>query len=619
MNKPSIELLYIWIDKTQYHCFEHSEFNLSSNYSFEYDYQNHVLKCVKANYPNVFDKDKTLKNITAIVGNNGVGKTTFLNCIINRSFIFDFGKKKDNDNRSKFFIAAFEKEGKIVVENYTMDNIVFEFDGDSHPVPSLLIAKRYPSVFGSVTTAYLSTESKTKTEIGIEKSGSGTIIVTPYQFKNGGLSFLKTKSLDIDSYRIEASHFDLEDFVTTAYYVANDNKLVRNKNVTISFKTFSDVYVVKNASFSPITNIKMETLLSKKSLDESRLFLFGPVISLIFSLLDEISCLGFKTGDICKKEKIELNDLEAILLFVQENIRNEKTRKYFINAISEIKLLNEILGIDYSIDESVTLNEFLSRKELHISRPANTFKPLFNFVLKHDKSFILKYLVLEMDKSDGELSHLRHLSYLYYLANIERFAPKYKLNYNILLLLDEIENHLHPEWQRLLINDIVRAINNLFKDKNVYVVLTTHSPLVLSDIPSQNIIYISLDKDDNRVITKRMDVKTFGNNIFNLYNDSFYFNGGVLIGEYAKNYINNLYKEVTKLDACRNQNLKNEIMMIGEPVLRNKLLQLLNQESSDVKSEIKDSYKSNVLIELEKRMSEIQSLIDSLKAKDDND
>ncbi len=70
-----------------------------------------------------------------------------------------------------------------------------------------------------------------------------------------------------------------------------------------------------------------------------------------------------------------------------------------------------------------------------------------------------------------------------------------------IILIDELEQHLHPKWQRLIVN--------LLKEQfpNTQIIATTHSPLIASSIgslmPSQrrdNLIYLS--RKDKNIIEK---------------------------------------------------------------------------------------------------------------------
>jgi putative AbiEii toxin of type IV toxin-antitoxin system len=50
----------------------------------------------------------------------------------------------------------------------------------------------------------------------------------------------------------------------------------------------------------------------------------------------------------------------------------------------------------------------------------------------------------------------------------------------IVFLVDEIEAHLHPKWQRLILPALLKAAEILRQDAKVQVLVTTHAPLVLA-------------------------------------------------------------------------------------------------------------------------------------------
>ena len=60
-------------------------------------------------------------------------------------------------------------------------------------------------------------------------------------------------------------------------------------------------------------------------------------------------------------------------------------------------------------------------------------------------------------------------------AGLKKRAPTSSL----VLLIDEIESHLHPKWQRTILPSLLRALNDEVK---LQVVATTHSPMVLASV-----------------------------------------------------------------------------------------------------------------------------------------
>jgi hypothetical protein len=52
---------------------------------------------------------------------------------------------------------------------------------------------------------------------------------------------------------------------------------------------------------------------------------------------------------------------------------------------------------------------------------------------------------------------------------------------NVTLLVDEIETHLHPRWQRTILKSLIGLTRELlFDDSSIQILATTHSPLVLA-------------------------------------------------------------------------------------------------------------------------------------------
>jgi len=48
----------------------------------------------------------------------------------------------------------------------------------------------------------------------------------------------------------------------------------------------------------------------------------------------------------------------------------------------------------------------------------------------------------------------------------------------MILLIDEMESHLHPRWQRSIISALINFVKILSKDLEIQFIIATHSPLV---------------------------------------------------------------------------------------------------------------------------------------------
>jgi energy-coupling factor transporter ATP-binding protein EcfA2 len=77
---------------------------------------------------------------------------------------------------------------------------------------------------------------------------------------------------------------------------------------------------------------------------------------------------------------------------------------------------------------------------------------------------------------DGLRSLLNWLAGWVILQAEHYYSSAYPLNDNVILILDEPENHLHPAWQRR----VLPAVQKLFPKAQIFVV--THSPFVVSSL-----------------------------------------------------------------------------------------------------------------------------------------
>jgi hypothetical protein len=71
------------------------------------------------------------------------------------------------------------------------------------------------------------------------------------------------------------------------------------------------------------------------------------------------------------------------------------------------------------------------------------------------------------------------------------------------VLVDEIDLHIHPEWQRTIIPTLAQTLPNL------QFIFTSHSPLVVGTLERSNIIHVEAD-DAGRPVLQRPDEEVYG-------------------------------------------------------------------------------------------------------------
>lgn len=143
--------------------------------------------------------------------------------------------------------------------------------------------------------------------------------------------------------------------------------------------------------------------------------------------------------------------------------------------------------------------------------------------------------------STGEAAKIKMLSKIYKVFSLLKTR-------DCILLIDEVDVYLHPEWQRDIVFDIILILIN-FKSKNIQCVLTTHSPIVVSDFLPKDIISL-VRTVDSKVVVDEVNVCGFGSKISDLYLNTMQLNS--IFGKLASEYIDILFDKKSQAVEFRN-------------------------------------------------------------------
>lgn len=181
------------------------------------------------------------------------------------------------------------------------------------------------------------------------------------------------------------------------------------------------------------------------------------------------------------------------------------------------------------------------------------------------------------DLSSGELQMLNSIStYIYHLRNLNyHLDAKSSIEYSYVnLILEEVELYFHPEYQRQYIYQMMQWIEQAKLDniKAINIIIVTHSPIVLTDIPKNNVLFLKKGKP-----VYVMQENTFGANIHALLQNGFFLEG-VPMGEFAEIKINNMFKRLHEGDCSKE--LFEEIKLVSEPLLKTQLYKLFGLNKS---------------------------------------
>lgn len=123
-----MELLYVWINKSENGVFQNKDINLSPDYSFVCD--GYILEEKPLNdkaiiRPNIFNEyANNIINVTAIVGKNGMGKTTLFKYLLDHAMPHPLQNETRAEYKRHFDIEDEKKKTIFVVKEY---NVIYAY------------------------------------------------------------------------------------------------------------------------------------------------------------------------------------------------------------------------------------------------------------------------------------------------------------------------------------------------------------------------------------------------------------------------------------------------------------------------------------------------------------
>lgn len=245
-------------------------------------------------------------------------------------------------------------------------------------------------------------------------------------------------------------------------------------------------------------------------------------------------------------ERIELSDV------FMKNYKKLLQKKDIEVERLKSKVISQRIDDAY---EDGTLEKYITTFRLLI--PFRVFSIDFLNSIENLFSYSREELIItlkwDITLSTGEESFLNLFASLYNCFKKHGYAFQH-----INLIIDEIEAYLHPDWQKKFLDYFIKFFQQkgINDDRNTNIILTTHSPFILSDLPKKNVIF--LDKVDEKTqvkypklnidglengncinVSNHLNIKPFCANIHTLLSHGFFMDSG-LMGEFAKSKINEI-------------------------------------------------------------------------------
>lgn len=228
-----------------------------------------------------------------------------------------------------------------------------------------------------------------------------------------------------------------------------------------------------------------------------------------------------------------------------------------------------------------------------------------------------KQIVTLQSMSSGERQMLYSMSYIYYhiknIASIKEDGRRVVGYHHVNLIFDEAELYYHPEFQRQYITrllDYLAMCNiNRTNIRSINIMIITHSPFILSDLPETNILFLHKGEDEKEDVPQ----KTLGANIYDLLKSGFFLD--YAIGDMAQQKLQEIMDVYYKLEGKtqkdkfdkKKKEFKFTIEHLGEEYLRKNFMHMYEELERKTAGMSRKE-------QLAARINSLQEEMDSLKA-----
>ncbi|MDQ0919156.1 AAA family ATPase [Paenibacillus sp. V4I5] len=396
-------------------------------------------------------------NLSVLIGENGTSKTTILQLIVN---ILSRSREKDK------MINSFIKY-KINDNSYTLTN---------YNVPEQLPSKLIISSFTPVEKIY--------NQAKLSKAA-----ICPVFYSQMGVSKLK----DIIVKYVTESTRESKNLGNIVRYIGyNPNQLYLEFNEGVDSSSL-DTFLRRlySGKYDDISESILRNL--DLNIDPWNLVFEYENVLRDYGRLRRTISHYFEKLDVINdhNHRSRLSKIEIERIYIEYLYANLKM-KSFSNRFSN-SMTTYYKGGDQRLVSLFDLNSYFTGKD--------GFENDLHFLEKLDRYAINDLWFMSDGTTDfvplslwssGELSLFLRLSEI-----------SDSISENSLLLIDEPETHLHPKWIKSYIS-ILKSIIRV----NCHVIIATHAPLIVSDIPKENIIL--LKKEGHLINQNQIEEETVG-------------------------------------------------------------------------------------------------------------
>ncbi|MFF2092139.1 restriction system-associated AAA family ATPase [Paenibacillus sp. NPDC058174] len=544
-----------------------------------------------AGYEVVFNTDQPKRlfgfNPICFVGLNGSGKSNLLEFIVEIFYYMETYYKAPKDKLKTFrtgfgFEIEYELPRIYVMSSRTSWDELNSNLNESKYNPIIKITKQvnqYPQILAQINDKYL-TLNNTKDEriqgilpariiaysSGMNELLSNSFIKIDFNYydelraKSGidSLNMNRMFFLNYDSNRFIAVSnflFDADDYDMSSF--TEGNKATDFGGIDLSM-------IKRELRINDLQSFVINLKLKKGVEDDSFLH------SELNIALDNLKkCATFVNETRRETKSDELLDIE--LVYWVNKSTKEAFRHYFKTAY-------DLFRVFYFFQ--LLNNELISQdtRRAVASAKAGSYENLSDELPKHEAgNLVFRISGIIFTKQNNSCMHYRKLSDGEHQL-LQIFGSLLLMDATgSLFLLDEPDTHFNPDWRSKFVNIANETID---KERDQEIILTTHSPYIVSDCRKENVYIFQRNPDGTVRQPKSPEINTFGTSI-NVISD-IVFGKDDTISELSKKKIN----EIREMPLATLDNIlaaKEASRVLGESVEKVLLFKDLISKESELK------------------------------------
>lgn len=610
------ELIYLYIEDFGY-CFQKQEFVFSSNYDVKYAKEGNralIISPKENPFQEIYGADIT--NISLLVGNNGSGKTSVMELLTQPETFAENIRRKFQEKAVSmgwFCVYAVDvpdrgesRQGTYYLEGWN-DSLISNF-------------RKRPS--GTAKSYYCNFAMRGEELVCFSRGNiSDKLQLYYYPVSNRSFSVRRRTDRGVMKRMIkQADPWNFFQFICVNRRQINET--VRAENVEFSIKVDNKVYSAQESDIREFQGKKARFLLNLHCMFTAELKMgLEPEAQMVLeSVVDEdfgIAGLPEEVMEIYYGMLYEAGYGHVLALRRyderMDNVSGSSAPSWFQQEQSskKEKLLHDIQKYVRMLAALSRMDEryFVSEQQVDIPAAESSLfvnmKWIFDFFGEYRREGGYRRDSLDLPSirceyrniSEGEEVFLRFFSSV--MQGVERMPKKGHDVYGTrILLLDEPDLSMHPEWSRRFLKDLTKTLSIAWgKERTAYqIIVSTHSPFMTSDVLKENVLCFQREQKSGTI---QVHPSRYGllSNIHDIMTDAFFLSSP--FGELGNDIFEKIIHKINELKSAEDSQLPvilAYVSAIGDSFIWSQVNSMLQNKLRELDGAREDSRKERIRI-----------------------